>query len=136
MILDYKCKFCGKPGTVDAGEHTSGIFDLTKWVKILCCDRCGHFMESKRKVEDSIRGECLKMWAFRKQEKDREKIGKEEVKAEEILTALTKRYAGMVCTHYRRETTWDAEFVNMLMDKPRKSDAILFTYRNGIRNAA
>lgn len=135
MILDYKCKFCGKPGRVDAGDHTTGIFDLTKWIKILVCDRCGHFMEGKRKIEDEIKAECLKMWAFRKQERDREKLSKEEVKAEEILTALTKRYATVVCDHYKRQMTWDAEFVNTLMDNPTKSPTVLSTYRRGIATA-
>lgn len=135
MMMDYKCKFCGKPGKVDVGEHTSGIFDLTKWVKILCCDPCGQFMESKRKVEDAIKAECLKMWAFRKQERDREKVSKEEVKAEEILTALTKRYATLVCDHYKRQFVWDAEFVNTLMDNPTQSASVLSTYRHGIAKA-
>lgn len=135
MILNYNCKFCGKPGRVDAGENTHGIFDLTKWVKILCCDPCGKYMVDKRKIQDAIKAQCLDLWAIRKQEKDVEKVSKAEVKAEENLIALTKRYAHMICEHNRRETLWDAEFVNSLMDRPRQCENILRIYRLGIAKA-
>ena len=135
MILDYKCKFCGKPGQVDAGEYTSGIFDLTKWVKILCCDRCGAYMESKRKKEDKIKSVCLDLWSFRKATREPAKVREAEVNAEQNLIVLTKSYAKQVCDYYERETTWDAEFVNSLMDSPTMCSKIMMIYRHGIQKA-
>lgn len=135
MMVDYKCKFCGKPGQVDPGPDRFGIFDMKKWIPMLCCDRCGEFMETKRGIEDKIKRVCLHLWAFRKQEKDKEKISKSEVESESILTRLTKQYASVVCDHYKREHVWDAEFVNTLMDNPTQSASVLATYRHGIAKA-
>ncbi len=136
MMINYACKFCGRPAQVDPGPDRFGIFDMKKWITLLCCNSCGEFMEDKRKIEDAVKHECLRIWAYRKQEKDHQKVSKEEVRAEEILTALTKRYARLVCDHYRVAFTWDAEFTNMLMDNPQKSNSILFTFRNGIKKAS
>ena len=132
MILSYKCKFCGKAGSVDAGNNTHGLFDLTKWAKILCCTRCGEYMVAKRNVQDKIKASCLDLWATRKSEKNKEKLTKIVVATEENLIGLTKRYAKIVCEYYNKPEEWDVEIVYSLMEKPQSIDAILRIYRMGV----
>ena len=132
-IIDCQCQFCGKPIRLDCGPHTSGLFDLTKWAKAMICDRCGDWRRASQRLEAVIVVECLNVSSVRATTRDRDAVRKVEVRAEENLIALTRRYQKIQCDYFHREQPWDAEFVNILMENPRSVSKILATYRRGLQ---
>jgi len=135
-IIDCKCHFCSKPIRLDCGPHTHGIFDLTKWAKAMICDRCGEWRRASQRLEAVIVVECLNVASVRATTRDRDAVSKVEVRAEENLIALTKRYLKIQCDYFHLEQPWDAEFVNTLMDNPRSVSKVLATCRRGLAKAS
>lgn len=113
MQISYNCKFCGLPGSAEAGEGAS-MFDVERWRTILACNRCADYRVSTRTLCDKIHTTCAFLLFGRN--------GRPEVKSEDKfrvkLTDLTKQLATVACKHRWIQNIWDVAFVDMLIEKP------------------
>jgi hypothetical protein len=134
MNIAYDCKFCHQPGVVIL-EDGAPMFQVESWKPLLCCNRCGDYQEQKRETGRRIlRGAVLLLQV--RVTLSGQKLKDEEQKIQERLTALTKRYAAVVCDHFRVTNIWQEEFVLMLMEQPRQVYDILRRYIKGVAEAA
>lgn len=132
MNIPYKCKFCAYEGIVTiADDYPKDIINIEAWIPKLCCNRCGQFMEKKRKVLDSIRRACTQLLAVRVT-MDEEKARGTETKLRMILEVLTKKFCSLVCDYYHKTNVWDADFANLLMEKPDHWYNVTAHYLRGI----
>ncbi len=126
----YNCKFCGRPGTVQAADEGLYMFTLEKWIPNICCDRCGKYMERKRKIMESLKTVCRNLEVCR--------LKKQEVRAKVepdylvTLIAITKSLATIVNEHYRVTNTWEEEFAKEIFNNPTKFSTIVNVYINSV----
>lgn len=117
----YKCKFCGKPGTVDGDEKgLAFIGDVNKWLGMIACRRCATFIEQKRKVTDALARICRDIEVKRP--------AKLESKHREDLERLTKRLCGLSCTQYGLMNVWDNNLPELMFKNPDCMYTIVGTY--------
>lgn len=129
MNIDYKCKFCGRTGWVEAPEGELGMFRVPLWTPLLCCDRCADYRRVRRKVWDAVERCCVALLQLRlcvTLSHEQEAI------LRQAFTRLTKRFAGIVCDYFRQARVWEADFVEMLMAQPAKYQSILGGYERGM----
>lgn len=131
MIIQYKCKFCSRDGGVEI-EDNPDMFHVEKWKPLLCCNRCGDYMEKRRGLSESIVKSCVFLQQARATQSGAA-LGKFEAGVREKLTELTKRMAALVCDYYRKTNIWDCDFVNMLAEQPKSAWQIVNKYCNMVR---
>ncbi len=131
MNIAYECKFCQKPGVVTI-DDPEAMFQVPKWKHLLSCNRCADYMERKRGFFERIRAATATLQQFRLTMTS-EKLMPAEAKIREKLTAITKGLASLVCDYYRKTNVWEAEFVNLLMDKPERVIEISNRYVRDIK---
>jgi len=132
----YKCKFCGKPGFVDADEEGLKIISWDKWKNNIACNRCGAFMESKRGLETSLLKMCRSVQVLRTTGKQGKSRDEAEAALKKNIVELTRRLAMLVCNHHRVTYTWDGEFPAMIFDKPECAIKAIRFYTGGIAKLA
>lgn len=132
MKIDYKCKYCGRPGQAESDDDDSTMFQVEKWKPILACNRCADFMDQKGRLFDKIKTVCI--FLIQSEKLTGDKASKIESIAREKLTTLTKSLATLACGHYRLQNVWDNEFVNMLIDQPRRWGHIAYHYVKSIKS--
>ena len=132
MTLDYTCKFCRGPGTVDMPRDTIAglaMIDPEKWLAILSCNRCAEYNAERISLRDRltfvavqiIRRRQLNEWSAEVEAVIRSKIA-----------ALTQQFAGLVCRHHRKNEVWEPEFVSMLVEQPDRTHEILRSFERQI----
>lgn len=138
MNIEYVCKFCGRPGVaclpddIDSSSlEGESFFSVGFWKRILCCNRCADYMESKRALTTRIIKVAMLYYANKRNTSTPEK----ETKVRESLTFLTKQFASLVSKHFDKLNVWDNEFVNMLMDRPEKAASICASYIRHMKNS-
>lgn len=133
MNYPYHCKFCKKPGIVTCDDRFTDMFKIEKWLAMICCERCGKYMESKRSVQEAIR-ECaislVRIKQARAEQKNSEMMGK----IREALDLLCLRFAEIVCDYFKVQTVFEPEFVQVVYDRPQNSMAALDRYIRGVRS--
>ncbi len=131
----YNCKFCGRPGIVQADEAGLGMFSIEKWLPRICCNRCGEFMDQKRKCEQAILQVCRIIETCRINLAEEKRKGV-ETRAKMNLESYTKKYASVVCNYYRVTNVWEQQFADMIFKKPTKAATALAVYIQGIAREA
>lgn len=122
----YKCKFCGKAGTVQGDEAgLAFIGDINKWLAMIACARCAHFMERKRKVTDRMTVVCRKLETTKENDKDRQTV---EAEAKMNLENLTKKYCTLVNDYYRQANVWDQTLAQKIFHNPNEASTIISEY--------
>ena len=129
----YHCKFCGKPGILTYDPVPEFQLAIEKWLKIICCNRCGIFYAKKRGVQDKLFANCMiVLQTHRAQPQPKN--------AEQILAIVRTRisnrcneFAELVCDYLKIQTVNDAAFPEMLMEKPNMVNIICSQYFAGLR---
>lgn len=124
ISIAYKCKFCGRDGITQADERGLEMINLQKWIPNICCNRCGKYMDDKRRVMAGIAKVCREL-----------EMGKPDKKpdsAMEALRVLTRKMANIVCDYYHVQFFWEQDFAQQIFEKPSKCYAILAAYMRGV----
>lgn len=126
---DYKCKFCGKPGSVsyEIESGTETMFSIEKWLSMLACNRCADFRSNVRMTTDRIGRICAIYHAATLAHGDTARAA-----TREKLTAPVQNLTRIVCDYYRMRRLDDPEFVEILMDRPLHAATVIKTYIQGI----
>ena len=132
----YKCKFCGKPGFVDADEAGLKVITWEKWQNNIACNRCGAFKERIRSLETSVLKICRSIQLLRVNSKLNEAQQKAEAALRNNIVELTRRMALVTCEHYRVAYTWDGEFPAVIFDKPEGALKVMRFYVGGMAKLA
>lgn len=132
--FDYNCKFCGKPGTVEADEAGLYMFKPEVWLPKIACNRCGKFMEEKRRQSVDLFKACRVLQTCRATKSVKTKEIEEQIKLK--LEIITKRFSTLVCDYYRVANVWDREFPSLLFDKPDGVEIAIGVYIRGVAAAA
>lgn len=147
-VIEYKCKFCGanRAFECDMPEATVPRFNLDKMRPLLVCNTCADHEESRRRHERAIMacanwlakwraeigGRLERSYSQNRTSELNEQLRSIEVRSEEILTTLTKRFAYCVCTFKRIAMIWEPEFVELIMKTPSNCGKHLSFYRNNV----
>ena len=126
----YKCKFCGADGQAHCAADPA-MFDITLWLSKIACNRCADYHD--RRITLGERISKLAVFVLRKRQGGITITPETEGKLRERLTNLTKEFARIVCYHYRKPTIWEPDFVQLIIDKPDRTDSILTHYIKGVR---
>jgi len=131
MKFAYNCKFCGNPGIVTGDDEGLKMVKPEIWLPRICCNRCGDYMVSKRKLTEAIVKTCRIIESCRIN-LGPEKRAAVETRCREQLVDLSKRFATMVCNYYRLTNIWEQQFADMLADKPDKCTTVLSMFIQGM----
>ena len=107
---------------VYADEEGLTIIHNEKWLPKICCNRCGKYMEDKRKLLDSISKFCCSI-----------DPATNNGKAMQVMSILTKRLAETVCAYYKVKVVWNEELPKIILENPRYSFAAISTYIQGVQ---
>jgi hypothetical protein len=115
-----KCKFCGKPLTLEVADdfHEFGTMTLEtdkgsmKLADLAACNRCADYRVERRRVFDRIKIQCMDLLTGA--------VKKEGLpKARETLTNLVKRYMRLLADFKEVPMPdWDEAIVDGIMEKP------------------
>jgi hypothetical protein len=132
--FDYNCKFCGKPGTVEGDEAGLHMFKPEVWLPKMACNRCGKYLEEKRRQMTDLLKACRVLQTCRASKGDKVKAIEEQTHLK--LEILTKRFSTLVCDYYRLTNVWDREFPELLFEKPHAVEILVGVYIRGMAHEA
>lgn len=133
--ISYSCKFCHTNRSFEC-EWNDGCeqLNLAKWIANIACDRCAKFERSRRDLEHKLMRCAFQLTSDRRSMKPASQTLKDaEGSAVNALTSLLQHYAKIVCEHYRVETTFQPEFVDIIFEKPEKAGNAIGVYHRMIR---
>ena len=129
--MEYACKFCGKPGQVEAFPEGFAMIRPEVWIPNLACNRCSDFKVALRKLENSVANACQVLNSCRAS-LDGEKKNGAETKIRTRIDDFTKRICGITCVHYRVANVWSPDFTQMIVESPNRCRAAIRIYVRGI----
>lgn len=134
MTLNYTCRFCSKPGSIECDDSGMGCVTVKVWSNKIACRRCADFHTSRSKIEDQIFGMARLVQMIRDGQPDKRQAL--EAKASEKIERLTKKYCSLACDFFRLENFWDRDFCDMIMEHPTKAGTFMKKYLNGVSKMA
>lgn len=127
--IEYKCKFCKKPGTVEYDDTIRS--DVSKWIPYLACSPCASYHQKRITIERKIEEVCLTVNELQSSwNEQKKKDGLERCRQK--LSAYTRDYANLVCKFLHKTVLWEPDFVEQLVDNPRSVRKICYQYRKMI----
>ena len=121
MNYSTTCKFCKLPITVEVAPDYSIEHDPNKLLPLACCNLCADVRVAKRLLEAKL-SKVMRTYQLLGSEPKPDRRNKTEA----ALTKLTQEYARNISKwHKRQGCVWDAECVNMMLDKPERWPEIL-----------
>lgn len=133
MIVDYKCKFCGVPGSVEVEDNDATQLCLDKWKNALCCERCNKFKLATRKINDATKQACAFLIQFRLARVS--KLSELEMALKPKLERLVQRFTEVACNHYRTSYEFDPAFAVEIMNQPSKWQSVFIVLESAIRRS-
>lgn len=146
--IQYTCKFCGADRAFECNipDAVDARFNLDKIRPILTCDRCADHESERRTLERKILsvakwvsnwrqelgGKIDRTYTQDRTHELREHLNAIEVRAEEMLTLLTKRFAHCVCVFKKVTPIWESDFVDLIMKSPHNCVKHLHFYRSNV----
>lgn len=146
--VEYRCKFCNtnRAFEYDKPEVVEARFNVDKMRPLLACNTCAdHDTERRRheraileaanwllKWRGEINGKLDRSYTHDRTSELNDHIRTIEVRAAEILTVLTKRFAATVCKFKRVAVIWEQEFVDLIVESPHNAGKHLCYYRECI----
>jgi len=127
MLLNYQCRYCKLEATIPLDDEGLDMFQVEKFKPILCCNRCADSIVARRAVVDRIK-KAVELLIIQRHSSNPENVVVVTKNVREALTVLTKRYATLVNEYFKKPNMWHADFVDLLMDKPRYYETILKDY--------
>ncbi len=120
MRILAKCKFCGKPLSLEVADdfHEFGTMTLEtdkgsmKLADLASCNRCADYRVERRRIFDRIKIQCMDLLGGA--------VKKENLpKTRDALTGLVKRYMRLLSEHKEVPMPdWDEAIVDGIMEKP------------------
>lgn len=130
--ITYTCKFCRHGCTFEVNwDEACEQFDLSKWIPILVCDRCGNHERKRRDIESSIIKLAIQIVVDRRALRGPALL-KAEAAARECLNVKLMAYATCICDHLFIQTQFDNDFTDQIVEKPDKAHKLLAFYRSSI----
>lgn len=138
MNRAFQCFMCGHEGIIifdelednDAAREAAEVFDrmFGKASQSIACNRCGGWIEKRRKVESALFSIARK-WEVA-DVKVRELI---EANVRVKLNNRTREYAELICGRHNKETVWEPDFIELILRRPWALGEILKRYRLGVK---
>ena len=132
MHLAYVCKFCRRPGIVEAPKESIPaltMMDMEKWLPILACDRCADYHSARITLRDRITKVAVTLIRARQ---SREETSELMLFVRKAFGDLTQQFAGLVCRYHKRHEVWEPEFIQLLVEKPDRTHEILRNFERQI----
>lgn len=113
-----ECKFCKVKLVIEIDEQYVSVGDYLNLMPLACCNRCADLRERKRAIEEDI----YRMVGWLNQNP---RAPKDEPRR--TLTELTQAYSRLIADWLRASApAWDAEMVELILDKPKHAARVLF----------
>jgi len=133
MNIAYTCKICKQPHLAECPDGTKN-----EWIAmlgpLLTCDPCSDLRDKFNRAQNRI---CKACWAIARAEqigKDDAEIGMIRDRCRRVLMVATRAYAEAVAVYRKLDViVWNADFVDILVNRPENPLAILRDYRAGLR---
>ena len=131
MKMDYACKYCQRPGSVNVGDGDVELEAARRWFPLLCCDRCGQFRVKMRNVRARLMKVATTISSARPETRN-------EIlaKSDPVIELITKKIATLVCDYYRVTNVWERDFVDQITENPGKADLVVASYVAGVARIA
>jgi hypothetical protein len=129
--LDYNCRICGQPGTVEAPDEYEPE-KHSKWLRMVCHDFCNSVREERIRQQERISRSALLLIRLDSAESSDRKTATEKIRA--ALTSITRAWARNECRWMgSRVLYWSEEMVNATIETPNHWGGILKNARAYIR---
>jgi hypothetical protein len=137
--LDYNCQFCGKQGHVEFYDPPlipgKASFDVSKFIPLLCCDRCGLYERKRRDLFSVQLRQAAKLVTIRilapdEDDNDRKIL---EEKIRKSLVRLSQRFGNLVAEFWSRAFIWEPDLVESIMRDPSQAARFLGGYVRAIK---
>lgn len=140
MMTTYPggCRYCAVPLSLEIDDEYmrlgGGLFgDIPTLVKLAACNRCGDYMNAKRRLRDEMekvaRTLSLELFA-------RRGVSDVAENARENMRILFDKWFNVVCDHFLITTQRDDNFVRMIFERPEKWANAFYNYEKGCRMIA
>lgn len=143
QTIETTCKFCKNPIKLQIDDSYAALErDPMGLVPLAACNRCGDARMSKRQSQDSIQRMCETLMHSCRFDADGKPAGsKDEAKLRELAGTLrepmlkaTKAYAvAHAAVIQSKEYLWQAEFAELLLERPNRWGMILSKYDKDCR---
>lgn len=129
MIENLKCRFCGKPISVEVDDSYKAHGDVFKLMKMAACNPCHDLRADKRTLEFRITALCNHL--VRCEGRNREN----QVNSNRALMIdLTRKYSQVVARWYQaKQALWEETFPEDLLSHPEDIRAIVGNYWRMVR---
>ena len=139
--LDYVCQYCRQPGHIEFYDPPlipgRAAFDVSKFIPLLCCDRCATYERKRRDLFYVLLRQASKVMTIRilapDDEDDERKFLEEKIR--KSLARLTKIFGQAVADFWRVSFIWEPELADSIMREPSRAAHLLGGYIRAIKRA-
>jgi hypothetical protein len=135
MTINYTCKICHKPGTVELRpEEVWEAAWMDTFKKMLVCNPCYDLRNKFRKAEGRIIGACVTLARLKLMRAGKDVLTEAREACRNTLMTATRRYAEALAV-YRKlsEPIWSLELVEKLLEAPHEHEKALREYRASLK---
>ena len=126
--MPYRCRMCGRAG--EAAYDDEFVVKAEYWKELLHCDRCGDFKERFLFLRERTSNVAIAFWAYQTTNRLDTEL---ENRLREKLVRLTRQIVEATCRHWRVMAEWSPDFVQMIVEQPRRAEFIVNFYAKGVR---
>lgn len=133
MTIQHHCKFCHAPVNLEIEQEGLNVFEgfSVGFLKsIAACNRCADYREKKRGLTEKLAA-YLVDWA-RDQSKQVRLGDAERKNLIESIEFNARKYSELVHRFHRIKFEWDPALVQLLMDRPNHTTAVLAMYERTV----
>jgi hypothetical protein len=133
MIVDYKCKLCGRAGQAEADSDCDPAW-IETFRKILVCNPCYDLRGKFRKAEARIIATCITLSRLGLMKVTKEIVDEAIQEARTVLIPATRRYTEAMAVYRKLPSPiWSNDLPEKLLAKPSQYERILKDYRDSLR---
>lgn len=124
-----KCTHCARSILLQPGPDCPPL-RVALWLKIIVCNRCGEYLEKRRKLTEAIQGICTTVGLS-----PPSAMAAAAGKARDALSRLTQAYVTLLSKRWTTINDWSDEMVSLLLSSPLAATAALKAHEREHRKA-
>lgn len=136
QTIETTCKFCRKPIFMECDgidQIDAKVFNLEIWKKNVACNRCANYRVGLRQATERMFKVCESLLIWRTAKLDEKRKAAED-QCHEMLQAITKKIATVVCDYFRVANQWEPGFADDIFNHPNNAGKVVSVYLRGIRS--